>query len=125
MVIKLLIAAILAGGIIYGTIHYVNQTETLNFETICLEDNKYFHEELCSHVGKRAYSIPSVAALNQKDFGPIIGVTWRKVGNLISGSGMKSRRSKQNTYYYIIGHDKNTNYQRLMLVNEVSTESVK
>lgn len=123
--IKWILGIAVAILVISGVIYFVNNSKNLKFESVCLKNNQYYNEVHCSNVGKRAYSLPSVAALNQKDYGPIVGVSWRKVGSLISAPGRKQRRSKQNAYYYIIGHDKNPAYQLLMLTSQVEVVDAK
>lgn len=114
--IKIIIAIIVIVPLAGGVVYYAMNKKTMDFESVCDPQNKKYTKR-CENIGKRAYSIQTVAKINEKDFGPIIGVAWRRKGSIISSRGMERRYSEKNSYYYIIGSDKN-NYQFLRMVDE-------
>lgn len=119
---KFILAAIIVVPLIGYGVYHISNIQNLNFQNICSEGDKYYNKRYCDNIGKDAYSLPSVAALNQKKYGPILGVSWRKIGSIISSPGMKSRYSKQNAYYYIIGANNDPSYQRLVIASQVEAK---
>lgn len=118
---KIIIAAValpIAGVVIYFSLN----VKTMTFESVCNDKtNDKYDETLCSNVGKRAHNLYSMDALNDKDYGPIIGVAWRKKGSIISSPGRAKRYSENNSYYYIIGSD-TSNYQFLRTIDEIAVK---
>ena len=104
--IKKIIFGFLGLIAVAGIGYYMMNREVLKFESVCVPNNSKFNEELCSHVGKRAYSLSRMSSLNERDFGKIVGVAWRTKGTQISASGQKKRVSPKNGYYYIIQQNK-------------------
>jgi hypothetical protein len=104
----------LAGVVIY----YIMNADTLDFESVCEKGNSRY-TSLCENVGKHAVSQLSIINLNDKDYGVIVGVSWRKKGNTISSSNQKTKRvSEKNAYYYIIEPNKDKKAQFLRAVSE-------
>ena len=106
--------------LISGVVYYFMEIykPPLPFESVCMKGNKRY-TTLCRNVGKRAYGLSNMAAINNgKDFGPILGVSWRSKGSIISTKGQEARYSEKNTYYYIIGSD-TSDYVYLRAVDKV------
>ena len=100
--LKIIITLAIIGPAGYYLYMYISNRDTLDFETVCEKGHKKY-TKLCRNVGKDAWSKPSVANLNEKNFGKILGVAWRRKNSIISAKGQRSRRSESNSYYYIIG----------------------
>lgn len=115
--VKKIIFGLLGLLAVAGVGYYMMNREVLKFETVCVANNTKFNEELCGHVGKRAYSLSRMSSLNDRDFGKIVGVAWRTKGTQISAAGQKKRVSPKNGYYYIIQQD-GSDYSFLRLVEE-------
>ena len=114
---KILIAILLIPAV--GGIYYYSSTiDQYQFESICGRDHDRY-TRLCDNVGKFAHSKASLANLNDKNYGKIIGVAWRKKGSIISSRRQtKKRRSEKNAYYYIIGNPKDASSQFLRAATE-------
>jgi hypothetical protein len=119
--IKKIVAAVVLLTLL-GTIGYfvINAT-TMDFESVCNKTNKKY-TDLCENVGKRAVSQQSIINVNDKDYGEIVGVAWRKKGSVISSPNQKQKRvSEKNAYYYIIASQKKGDSQILRAVSETDT----
>ena len=58
----------------------------------------------CKNVGKRAYNQVGMKPMREIFIGPIIGVAWKEMGEVLTGPGHKQVRYARNTgFYYIIG----------------------
>lgn len=97
--------------------YYTMNAENIPFETVCVDGNSKFNEDLCANVGKRAHSIKNMLGINDTDYGKIVGVAWRQRGSIISSQGQEMRYSASNSYYYIISGDKK-GYYFLRIVSE-------
>lgn len=118
--IKILIAIIIIVGTLVGGGYLLLNADQMQFKTVCEEDHKRYTKKLCKNVGKEAWTQSSVLEINEKKYGTIIGVAWRKKGSIISSRNQKKkRRSEKNTYYYIIGDIKDYQSQFLMVVDQV------
>lgn len=120
-VLKWILGIIILIPIIGVTAYYAMNVQTMEFETICKKDNPRY-TDLCENVGKRAFSKKSLSALNNEDYGQIIGVAWRKKDSIISSTREKrKRRAESNSYYYILKSDEG-NIQFLRLVDETDAK---
>ncbi len=116
--IKQIIAAMIFLPLVGWLGYMASQIQTLDFESICDKRSKRY-TKLCKNVGKRALSQASVLQINNKDYGVIMGVAWRKKGSIISSRNQKKKRySEKNSYYYIIGDDKG-NGQFIRIITEI------
>lgn len=117
MIKKIIILILLAPAVV-GIAYYTLTADRLQFESIC-DRNHDRYTKLCKNVGKNAHSKASVVNLNDKNYGKIIGVAWRRKGSIISSKRQKKkRRSEKNAYYYIIGDIKDRNSQFLRAATE-------
>lgn len=117
---KKIFAAIIVFGIIGVVTYYTLNMDQVQFESVCDKDNKRY-TKYCENVGKFAWNQKSVLEINEKNYGPIIGVAWRKKGSIISSRIHKKKRvSEKNAYYYIIGNPKDPETQFLRVVDETS-----
>lgn len=114
---KIVIAALIVIPLVGGMGYYVMNSKPLPFESVCKKGHDQY-TDLCDNVGKRAWSLPNMISINDKDYGPILGVAWRKKGSIISSRGRDRRYSERNAYYYIIGSDK-SDYTYLRLASEI------
>lgn len=114
--IRIILIILIAIPAIGGLAYFVMTHKTIPFESVCSQNHKKYNKRLCSQVGKRAHSKQTVSALNNKDYGPIIGLAWRSKGSVISSPGQEKRRSEKNAYYYIVGSD-NSDYVFLRRVD--------
>ncbi len=114
------VAALCVFAVFGFVAYYTLNSVKYDFETICDDKGgKKYTEELCNNIGKHAWSKKSVVALNEKDYGVIIGVSWREQGSLISPRSQKERRSAENdAYYYIVASDSKGSGQFLRLASE-------
>lgn len=116
--IKKIVMALIFIPIVGGLIYFASNMERLEFESVC-ERNHSRYTKHCEDVGKNAYSQKSVVTLNEKNYGKILGVAWRKKDSVISPRNQKKkRRSEKNAYYYIIGDPKIPSSQFLRAVSE-------
>lgn len=114
---KIIVLLVILTPAIVGAIYWIMNSQPLPYISVCKKGNsRYTH--LCNNIGKRAYNTYGLGRINQKDYGPILGVAWRKKGSIISPPGHQKRYSERNSYYYIIGSD-NSDYSFLRLVNEI------
>ncbi len=116
MIKKILIAVVVLIAVAVGG-YFVVTNKTIAFKSVCDAANPKFNGEYCAHVGKRAYTLKNMSAVNEKDFGKIIGVAWRSKGSTVSAPGQQKRTSPRNSYYYIIQQD-GGDYVFLRLVSE-------
>jgi len=113
----------LIGGVIGGLIYYTMNQENLEFNSVCDNTTDDQYTDLCNNVGKHAFGIKQLYNVNKDtDYGPILGVAWRRQGSIISSYGQERRYSEGNSYYYIIGSDTNKNYQYLRLTTETEAK---
>jgi hypothetical protein len=111
-----LLVIVAAGG------YYLFTKQNLPFLNICDDVHaERYNATLCSHIGMRAYTLESMAELNEKDFGPILGVSWRRKGSNVSSPGRSSRYSENNSYYYIVGSDR-SDYVFLRAVSQTKVK---
>lgn len=118
---KLLIkifAGLITLAIIGGASYYAMNIQQWDFENVCIKGNKNY-TNLCENVGMEAWSVPSVLEVNEKNYGTILGVAWRKHGSIISSRNQKEKRySEKTAHYYIIGTPKESGGQFLRLTSE-------
>lgn len=116
--IKAIIAAIVIIPLLGVLGYFMLNMDQQTFQSVCQKDNKRY-TDLCTNVGKFAYSKQSVININEKNYGKILGVAWRKKGSIISSPNQTAKRySENNAYYYIVGDSKNAASQFLRAVNE-------
>lgn len=113
---KILIGIVVAAAL-GGVGFYIATHKTIAFESVCDSTNTKYHEEYCKNVGKSAYTLASMASINEKNFGKIIGVAWRSKGSTVSAPGQQKRTSTRNAYYYIVQQE-GGDYAFLRLVSE-------
>ena len=117
-ILKILAAVIIVvPAIIWATMSDSSSSKNSPFESVCNNDHDKY-TPLCKNIGKRAHIIQNMLAVNDTDFGEIVGIAWRVRGSSISAPGQKVRYSAGNFYYYIIRVDEK-GYFFLRLVREV------
>ena len=117
--IKILIATILLILVAGGAGYFVLTADIMQFESVCQKGHKRY-TKLCEDVGRYAWSKKSVLQINENNYGKIIGVAWRTKDSIISSRNQKSKRkSEGNSYYYIVGDEKDFDSQSLMLASEI------
>lgn len=110
---KILISGIVVLGIAGGMGYFVMKADVMDFESVCDKRSKRYTKKFCKNVDKQAYSKKSVVNLNEKNYGYIRGVAWRKKGSIISSRNQKTKRySEGNAFYYIVGPKKGTSSKR-------------
>lgn len=72
----------------------------LAFSNACLRDPG---GPYCGAIGKRAYNLIGDQAARGADLGPIVGVTFREKGKLVSVLGQSVRLAARDGWYYVIG----------------------
>ena len=120
-IVKLVAAAIVVIPVVGGIIYYSMNAVNIPFETVCVEGNEKY-TDLCDNIGKRAHSIKNMIAINDTDYGKIVGVAWRVRDSRISGPGQEARYSASNSYYYIISSDNRKDYYFLRIVSEIEAK---
>ena len=116
---KIFLAVLIVGGLLGGGVYIVGTADQMQFESVCQKGNKRY-TKLCVNVGKYAWTQKSVLNINEKNYGKIIGVAWRKKDSIISSRNQtKKRRSEKNAYYYIIGDSKKSGSQFLMMAEQI------
>lgn len=119
-VFKLVLALLIIIPLIGVVVYYTANSKNIPFESVCDEGHDKY-TPLCENVGKRANTKKSMLALNDTDFGEIVGVSWRIRGGTISSPGQELRYSNSNSYYYIIGSDKE-DYYFLRITTEIDPQ---
>lgn len=119
-IIKIVVSLVIVIPAVGGIGYYAINAENIPFESVCEKGHKKY-TNLCENVGKRAKSIKNMTAINNADYGKIVGVAWRQRGSIISSSGQDQRYSASNSYYYIISGDKR-GYYFLRIVSEIAAE---
>ncbi|PIR37502.1 MAG: hypothetical protein COV35_10465 [Alphaproteobacteria bacterium CG11_big_fil_rev_8_21_14_0_20_39_49] len=123
---KIFLAVIFTVGLLGGGAYVVSNADQMQFESVCKKDNKRYTSKYCSNVGKYAWTQQSVLNINEKNYGKIIGVAWRKKDSVISSRNQKEkRRSEKNAYYYIVGYNKDAGSQFLMLAEQIDARDSK
>jgi hypothetical protein len=123
--VKILVSVIIVVAASYGGWYMFEHADQLQFKSVC-EDRHKRYTKLCNNVGKYAWTQESVLKINEKNYGKIIGVAWRKKGGVISSRSQKNkRRSESNSYYYIVGNPKDINTQFLMLASQIDPREEK
>ena len=91
---------------------------TFPFTNVCERDPGVTY--YCDDVGKRAHNFLGHKALRNIDLGPIIGVSWRPQGSLVSDRGQDIRVSPRNAFYYIVGPGGVADYNFLRMAREIT-----
>ena len=118
--IKIFFKVLAALGILsaatYASIYYIG-VKDIPFESVCTQGHEKY-TNLCQNIGKRAYATKRMSALNNRDYGKIVGVSWRERGGRISPPGQEIRHSDSNSYYYIISSGSD-GYYFLRITSEI------
>ena len=116
---KIFLAVVTVVGLLGGGAYIVSTADQMQFESVCQKGHKKYTKR-CLNVGKYAWTQQSVLNINEKNYGKIIGVAWRKKDSIISSRNQsKKRRSEKNAYYYIIGDIKDSKTQFLMMADQI------
>lgn len=94
------------------------------FKDIC-EGNSKYYSPLCAHVGMYAHSLYNVHPVNRQVYGQIKGVSWRRVGSIISRPGEIKRYAPNNDYHYIVCPEGRPSYCMLQPHREVKPIAVR
>ena len=117
--VKIFIAVLIIGGLLGGGFYMLGNADQMQFKSVCDKGHKRY-TKLCKNVGKYAWTQQSVLNINEKNYGKIIGVAWRKKDSVISSRNQKEkRRSEKNAYYYIVGNIKDSQSQFLMMAEQI------
>jgi len=118
--VKIFIAVIVLIGAAGGAGYVVLTADQMQFKSVCEANHKRYTKKYCKNIGKEGWTQKSVIQVNEKKYGTIIGVAWRKKGSVISSRSQKNKRkSEKNAYYYIIGDIKDSKSQFLMMADQI------
>ena len=117
-IVKLIATVAVIIPLIGGVVYFVMNAENIPFESVC-EKGHDKYTDLCENVNKKAFSTKNMAAINNTDYGKIIGVAWRTRNGRISSPGQRARYSESNSYYYIINSNSKKDYYFLRIVSEI------